>query len=46
MRGYEKPNDTKPLRDSYIRPKALIPVKATAVLTTSVEITNADAMEL
>jgi len=46
LRGYETPNDTQPLRDSYVRPKALIPVRATAVLETQVTVTEADAMEL
>ena len=46
LRGYETPNDTRPLREAYVRPKALVPVKATAVLSTQVEVTDADAMEL
>lgn len=48
MRGYEQPNDTAPIRAAYTRPKALIPApgKATAVLSTVVEVTDADAMQL
>jgi len=46
LRGHQTPNDTAPLRASYVRPKALVPVKATAVLSTVVDVTDADAMEL
>ena len=47
IRGYETPNDTAPLRGAYARPKALIPpAAATAVLSTVVSVSDADAMEL
>ncbi|EGB05050.1 hypothetical protein AURANDRAFT_69937 [Aureococcus anophagefferens] len=47
IRGYETPNDTAPLRAAYARPKALIPpAAATAVLSTVVSVSDADAMEL
>ena len=48
MRGYETPNDTGPLRSAYERPRALKPApgKATAVLSTVVEVADADAMQL
>ena len=47
IRGYEMPNDTKPLRTAYTRPKALVPpATATAVLSTVVTVADTEAMEL
>jgi 20S proteasome subunit beta 2 len=47
VRGFEKPNETGPVRASYARPPTLQPPRgATAVLSTSVEITDATAMAL
>ena len=46
-RGVEKQNDSAPLRSAYVRPKALLPPGgATAVLSTVVDVTDTDAMEL
>ena len=47
LRGYKKPNETGPLRASYVRPAALRPAPmTTAILSTHVEITGGNAMDL